>query len=61
MSNIIKFPGKEVPATNEPAGMVDLFPERHGMVLIDGCVPAAILPAFLALLGTAGVAATQNA
>ena len=62
MSNVIRFPGnKNAAASAKPAGSFDTFPEQHGMVLIDGCIPAAVMPALLALIGTAGVTITENA
>jgi hypothetical protein len=62
MTNVIQFPGnKNSSATKKPAGMVDLFPEQHGMVLLDGCIPAALLPEILRLMTTAGVRIRNNA
>jgi hypothetical protein len=58
MSNVIPFAPNKKP--ERPAGMIDVFPEQNGMVLIDACVPAAVLSALLALMGTAGVPITLN-
>ncbi len=61
MTNVIQFPGSKKPATKKPAGMIDLFPEQHGMVQLDGCIPAELLPEILKLMGTAGVRVRNNA
>ena len=68
MSNVIPFhPHKNNSSSDDSPpedphrpGIVDIFPERHGMVLIDGCIPAKALGALLALLGTAGVTVMEN-
>ncbi len=62
MTNVIQFPkGKKFATTEKPAGMLDVLPERYGMVLIDGCVPATVLPAVCALMNTAGVQVRESA
>ena len=62
MAQIITFPGcKKAAATKKPAGSLDIISEQHGMVLLDGCIPAELLPEILRLMETAGVRVHNNA
>ena len=62
MTNVIQFSkSKKSTTTEKPAGILDVFAEQHDMVLLDGCVPAGVMPEILRLMGTAGVRVRNNA
>jgi hypothetical protein len=49
---VIKFKPRE---PKQPKGMFETGTIVNGMLLIDGCIPASVLPAILQLLDKAGV------
>lgn len=51
---VIKFKPRGRKHT-KPKGMFETGPIYDGMLLIDGCIPASVLPAILRILDGAGV------
>jgi hypothetical protein len=53
---VIQFkPRKTKQSKPKPKGMFDTGTISDGMVLVDGCIPASVLPDILKILNKAGV------